>query len=203
MATVVDSNDLNRRVRYALMLDDADVVDLLNISAYPVEVEEVCGWRLKEGEQGHVQCPPEALKRMLDGLIIQQRGVQSKPDANKLSTVEAVTNTTKDAVLDKITSENGRRGNREVDNNDVLKQLRIALSLKVDDVHALISDGGGKLGKSEVNAFFRKSSARNYRRCGDQVLRWFLAGLAARRQGNSQGNSPGNGKGNSKEQGPV
>ena len=184
----MDSNDLNRRVRYALMLDDADVIDLLNISAFPAEIEEVSGWRLKEGEQGHVQCPPEALKRMLDGLIIQRRGVQSKPDVNKLSTADAVTSTTNNDALEKITSKNEQRGNREVDNNDVLKQLRIALSLKVDDVHALICDGGGKLGKSEVNALFRKSSARNFRRCGDQVLRWFLAGLAVRRQADSQSN---------------
>ena len=178
----MDSNDLNRRVRYALMLDDADVIDLFKFSSYPAEVEQVCGWRLKEGEQGHVQCPPEAVKHMLDGLILQRRGVKSEASVNSPSAADATTRTITTSASDKITSKNGQRGSREIDNNDVLKQLRIALSLKVDDVHALISDGGGKLGKSEVNALFRKSSARNYRQCGDQVLRWFLAGLAARRQ---------------------
>jgi len=68
-----------------------------------------------------------------------------------------------------------------IDNNEVLKRLRIALSLKADEVGALINAGGGKLGKSEVNALFRNPSARNYRRCGDQVLRWFLTGLAKKR----------------------
>ena len=178
----MDCNDLNRRVRYALMLDDADVVDLFKFSDYPAEIAQVCGWRLKEGEQGHVQCPPEAIKRMLDGLITQRRGVKSETCDNNPSAAVATTGTNTNDASSKVTSKNGERRNREIDNNDVLKQLRIALSLKVDDVHALISDGGGKLGKSEVNALFRKSSARNYRRCGDQVLRWFLAGLAASRQ---------------------
>ena len=154
----------------------------LNFQLTLPTVEQVCGWRLKEGEQGHVQCPPEAVKRMLDGLIIQRRGVKSETSVNSPSAADATTSTITNSASDKITSKNEQRGSREIDNNDVLKQLRIALSLKVDDVHALISDGGGKLGKSEINALFRKSSARNYRQCGDQVLRWFLAGLTARRQ---------------------
>ncbi|MDB3935158.1 DUF1456 family protein [Granulosicoccus sp.] len=178
----MDCNDLNRRVRYALMLDDADVVDLLGFSAYPADITHICGWRLKEGEQGHVKCPPEAIKRMLDGLIVQRRGVKTDASVNSSSATNTNTGTSTSKAAEKITSENGQAGHREIDNNDVLKQLRIALSLKVDDVHALITEGGGKLGKSEVNALFRKCSARNYRRCGDQVLRWFLAGLAARRQ---------------------
>ena len=104
---------------------------------------------------------------MLDGLIIQRRGPRDDGKTEAVSTVPS------DAL------DNNRDA---LDNNEVLKQLRIALSLKAEDVHALIKHGGGRLGKSEVNALFRKPSARNYRRCGDQVLRWFLTGLANQRR---------------------
>lgn len=166
----MDSNDLNRRVRYALMIDDDDVIDLLRLSAWPGDGAQVSGWRLKEGDAGFVPCPPDAVQYMLDGLIIQRRGRKDDDSAS----AKPASDTT---VLEPAA---GKRP--VIDNNAVLKQLRIALSLKTDDVFELIAQGGGKIGKSEVNAFFRKPTARNYRRCGDQVLRWFLAGLTARRQ---------------------
>ena len=156
----MDCNDLNRRVRYALMLDDADVAQILGLTGYQVEEQQLIGWRMKEGQDGHIACPPAALSAMLDGLIVQRRGPREDGKTDAQSTIQRDT----------------------LDNNDVLKQLRIALTLKAEDVHLLIQQGGGKLTKSEVNALFRKSSARNYRRCGDQVLRWFLAGLAKQRR---------------------
>ena len=166
----MDCNDINRRVRYALKLDDADVAEILEISQYSALAQEIAGWRLKEGQEGHRDCPPSALFAMLDGLIIQRRGPR---DDDKLENDKTLPSSKaaprKDALKDAL------------DNNHVLKQLRIALSLRAEDVHLLIQQGGGKLGKSEVNALFRKPSARNYRRCGDQVLRWFLTGLARQR----------------------
>lgn len=165
----MDCNDLNRRVRYALMLDDADVMQLLSLAAFDTDIDTVTGWRLKEGEPGHLACPPQALRAMLDGLIVQRRGPREEgaPSAKAGSLGSPGQQAAADA--------------RQLDNNDVLKQLRIALSLKTDEVFEIIAKGGGKIGKGEVNALFRKPSARNYRRCGDQVLRWFLAGLAAQR----------------------
>ena len=35
-----------------------------------------------------------------------------------------------------------------------------------------------ELSKAELSAFFRKKGHKNYRDCGDQVLRNFLQGLA-------------------------
>ena len=168
----MDCNDLNRRVRYALMLDDADVAQTLDLAGLDAGQHQIVGWRLKEGQDGHIACPPVALIAMLNGLIIQRRGARDDSEA------AAVPTTPREAPAP---------DNRDVlDNNEVLKKLRIALSLKAEDVHALIQQGGGKLGKSEVNALFRKTSARNYRRCGDQVLRWFLTGLANERREQGQ-----------------
>ncbi|MFK8082618.1 MAG: DUF1456 family protein [Granulosicoccus sp.] len=168
----MDINDLNRRVRFALSLDDAEVVDLLRLAEFPGDLVQISAWRLKEGEEGFLPCPPQALQAMLSGLIILRRGKRDDPSPDAPNT-GAVSRKPPEQVHDFI------------DNNDVLKQIRIALSLKTDEVHALIERGGGKLGKSEINALFRNPGARNYRRCGDQVLRWFLAGLAQQRKGES------------------
>jgi len=177
----MDNNDLNRRVRYALSLDDDDVVDLLRLAGYQGDIGQIAGWRLKEGVDGYQACPPDALLAMLSGLIVQRRG----PRDSEASDVSERT------AAHPTGPESEQPGNAAgfVDNNTVLKQIRIALSLKTDDVHALIQQGGGKLGKGEVNALFRKPAARNYRRCGDQVLRWFLAGLANQRRGESPGST--------------
>jgi len=70
----------------------------------------------------------------------------------------------------------------QLDNNVVLKQLRIALSLRSDDLHATLKAGGSSMSPSEAGALFRKPDARNYRQCGDQVLRQFIAGLVEQRQ---------------------
>lgn len=165
----MDNNDLNRRIRYALSLDDDDVVDLLRLAAHAVDLEQIAAWRIKDGSEGYLPCPNGALQAMLNGLIIQRRGAREDDGATQSTTGP-------DTAPEPI------RTHDTVDNNAVLKQIRIALSLKTDEIHALVQLGGGKLGKSEVNALFRKPAARNYRRCGDQVLRWFLAGLAKQRE---------------------
>ncbi len=164
----MECNDLNRRVRYALMLDDADVARMLALADYQASDSDITSWRMKEGEESYQACPPAALRAMLNGLIVQRRGKRDTQDGSP-----------------PVKSRESAADNCAVDNNEVLKQLRIALYLKSDDVHALITLGGGKITKGEVGALFRKSSARNYRRCGDQVLRWFLAGLARQRNADS------------------
>lgn len=162
----MDTNDLNRRIRYALSLDDATAQSLLTLGGHQkVSLEQIAAWRMKETEQGYEQCPGHSIAALLDGLILDRRGPRNGPEETP--------------VKKELRQDAGKAA--PLDNNVVLKQLRIALSLRSDDVHALITAGGGRLGKTEVSAFFRKSDARNYRRCGDQVMRWFLNGLASKR----------------------
>lgn len=63
-------------------------------------------------------------------------------------------------------------------NNDVLKKLRIALELKDTDMIEIFKLGEFDISKSELSAFFRKKDHKHYRKCGDQILRRFLTGLA-------------------------
>lgn len=153
----MDNNELNRRIRYSLQLDDATAIRLMQLGGVEATEAQAAAWRTREGEAGFEPCPKAALSALLSGLILDRRG---PPPAGAPTAAPAEKHI----------------------NNAVLKQLRIALSLRTDDVHQLIIDGGGKLAKSEVGALFRNAEARNYRVCGDQLLRWFLAGLAARRE---------------------
>lgn len=168
----MDTNDLNRRIRYVFMLDDIRVDELLSLTSFSADPEQIEAWRKRPDEEGYRECPTEAIDALLNSLIARNRG--TRESAGK--PLESEHHRVGSEGVVRNSSSNG------LDNNMVLKQIRIALSLRADDVHRLIGVGGGNLGKSEVNALFRKSESRNFRRCGDQVLRWFLAGLSAQRE---------------------
>jgi len=68
-------------------------------------------------------------------------------------------------------------------NNDILKKLRIALELKDTDIIDILKLAGFEISRTEVSALFRKPDHRNYKVCGDQILRNFLNGLIIRNRG--------------------
>ncbi len=151
----MDNNELLRRLRYALQVDDPVARRLFRQGGLEISVENVVAWRLKDDDDDYIACPNEAISAFLAGLIVEKRGAQEgKPVA--------------------------KPGNTRVENNTVLKLVRIALSMRSDDVLACMIAGGAKLSASEVNALMRKPDSRNYRQCGDQVLRQFIKGVALR-----------------------
>ncbi len=68
-------------------------------------------------------------------------------------------------------------------NNDILKKLRIALDLQETDMLEILSLAHFELSHTELRALFRNPEHRNYRECGDQLLRRFLDGLIIRNRG--------------------
>jgi hypothetical protein len=62
----------------------------------------------------------------------------------------------------------------------VLKKLRIAFELTDADMHEVFAGAGFAVSKPELSALFRQPGHRNYRACGDQMLRHFLKGLTMR-----------------------
>lgn len=69
-----------------------------------------------------------------------------------------------------------------MNNNEILKKLRIAFAMKDTDVQKTLSAAGMDLSKTEINALFRKRGQRNYKPCGDQLLRRFLDGIIKKEQ---------------------
>lgn len=156
----MDNNDLLRRLRYALQLDDADTARLVSLGGKAASVPDAAAWRQRNDEDGHQPLSTEQLRAFLDGLIQERRGARQNPPSVNARTAEPR------------------------DNNAVLKAIRIAMQLERQDIQALVQAGGGRISASELSAFFRKPDARNYRQCGDQILRQLLQGLARQRRPN-------------------
>ncbi|MEO7072648.1 MAG: DUF1456 family protein [Rhodanobacter sp.] len=153
------NNDVLRAIRYMLDLSDGKVMELIHLAdaTYPITREEVQALLLKEGEPGYVECSNKLLALFLDGLVFHRRGRDdSRPP---------------------------RPPEKRVTNNVVLKKLRVAFELKDVDMHQILESAGFPISKPELSALFRQSDHKNFRLCGDQVLRNFLKGLTLRVRG--------------------
>lgn len=150
------NNDILRRVRYALNIKDRTMLDIFKYGENPITNEELLNLLKREGEEDFLKCSNKVLEAFLDGLIILKRGKQEPKDGKEYTPV-------------KITKNNI--------NNIILKKLKIALSLKSDDMLQIFKLAGLELSSSELSAVFRKEDHKNYRECGDKYIRNFLKGL--------------------------
>lgn len=73
-----------------------------------------------------------------------------------------------------------------MNNNDVFKKLRVALQLRDEQIIEILELVDFRIGKPELNAFFRAEDHPNFMECGDQVLRNFLNGLIIHLRGTKE-----------------
>ncbi len=149
------NNDILRRIRFALNIPDAQVLPLMASGGQIVTQAELEPWFLKDEDAGYIACPGTALNAFLDGLILAYRG--PKTDGSTAAVASA--------------------GPVRINNNLVLKKLRIALALQETDCLALLAKAGMIISKNELSALFRKPGTTNFKVCGDQLLRNFITGL--------------------------
>jgi hypothetical protein len=76
--------------------------------------------------------------------------------------------------------------NDSMNNNDVFKKLRVALQLRDEQIIEILELVDFRIGKPELNAFFRAEDHPNFMECGDQVLRNFLNGLIIHLRGTKE-----------------
>lgn len=145
------NNDVLRSVRYMLDLSDAQVVGILALAESEVSEAEVNSFLKKDDEAGFRACPDVILGYFLNGLIFQRRGKSEDAPAPSIE--------------------------RKMTNNIILKKLRVAFDLKTTDIIEILKLADFAVGQSEIGAIFRKPGHKNYRECGDQILRNFLKGL--------------------------
>ena len=151
------NNDILRSVRYILNLRDGGIVDITRLAGLDLPLADIQSFLKQDEDPEFRECPDTVLAHFLNGLIFFKRG---KDESRPPLPVEP-----------------------RVSNNVVLKKLRVAFTLKENDVVDLIKAGGIQAGAHEVNAFFRRPDHPNYRECGDQYLRNFLRGLSLRIRG--------------------
>ena len=68
-------------------------------------------------------------------------------------------------------------------NNDILKKLRVALSLRNDDIIKILELVNFKISKGALGDLFRNEDHPGFVEAGDQVLRNFLNGLIIYKRG--------------------
>ncbi len=68
-------------------------------------------------------------------------------------------------------------------NNDILKKLRVALSLRNDDIVEILALVDFEITKGALGDIFRKDDHPGYVEAGDQLLRNFLNGLIIYKRG--------------------
>jgi uncharacterized protein YehS (DUF1456 family) len=155
----VQTNDVLRRLRYALDLRDAELADAINHTGDSVSPGQVRMLLLSDEDENQVECSESRLERALDGLIVARRGPRDPSKPAPVSDPNGLTN------------------------NAILKKLRIAMAYREADMLGVIEAGGLTLSSSELSALFRKPENKHFRRVGDQLLRAFFKGMALRERG--------------------
>tara|TARA_B100002019_G_scaffold72645_1_gene62750 strand:- start:283 stop:741 length:459 start_codon:yes stop_codon:yes gene_type:complete len=143
------NNDIIRRLRYILSINDLGIFDIMRLSGSEEKRSVIRCWFLKDDHPEFQSCPNKQFQFFLNGLIIQKRGSLKQESHYDL----------------------------DIDNNFILKKLRIIFNLTTDDIIDLLLSENYKLGKHEMSAFFRSPNHKNYRLCKDQILRNFLNAL--------------------------
>lgn len=146
----MDNNLILKKLRYAFNLEDDQVIELFGKGNLEVTREQISNWMKKDDHPDFETINDKILATFLNGLIIDKRGKK-----------------------DNIQPPNEKRLN----NNLIFRKLKIALTLRDDDIVKIFSLVDLDVSKHEINALFRNPSQKQYRECKDQFLRNFIFGL--------------------------
>jgi len=146
------NNDILRSVRYMLDLSDAKMVEIFALAQCEVPQTDIQAWLKKDEDAAFRPCPDVLMGYFLNGLIFYRRGKGEEMPAPSIE--------------------------RKMNNNIFMKKLRIAFDLKTTDIPEVLKRVNFTVSQAEIGAIFRKPDHKNYRECGDQILRNFLKGLA-------------------------
>jgi len=144
------NNDILRRVRYTLDLNDASMIEIFGLGDFIAKRSDVNDWLKKEDDPLYIELDDQLLATFLNGLIILKRGKREGEQT----------------IAEK-----------ELSNNLILRKLKIAFNLKTDDIIELFNLVDKKISPHELSAFLRSPEQKQYRICNDQYLRNFIHGL--------------------------
>ncbi len=144
------NNDILRRIRYTFNFSDTTMMELFALADYPATRAQISDWLKKEEDPAFRELKDKQLAIFLNGFINYKRGKKEGAQVRP----ESVLN-----------------------NNMILRKLKIALNLKDVDMLEIFHLTDTHISKHELSAFFRKHGQSQYRSCKDQFLRNFLYGM--------------------------
>ncbi len=145
------TNDILHRIQTALHLSPEEMIAIFALEAMPIEPAHLKAITAKAGSEGAEICSYEELGTFLDGLIHHKRGTVTNPPPPDTEIV--------------------------LDNNLILKKLRIALQLRDPEILIIFGLAERDMSISRIKDFFRNPAHSKYRLCSDAVLNDFLIGL--------------------------
>jgi uncharacterized protein YehS (DUF1456 family) len=152
-------NDILRRIRYILELDDSKVIAIFALAGLEVTRAQISDWLKKDEDPAYQHLSDPEFATFLNGLIVEKRGRRDGPQPMPEQTLN---------------------------NNIVFMKLKIAFNLKAEDTLALLALNDMEISKHELSAFFRKPGHKHFRACKDQILRNFLKGLQVKYRGQNK-----------------
>lgn len=173
----MENNDILIRLRYALDIKNTDMVEVFKLGGVEVTKEDVLKILTKPKDsydeedydediaedEEHIKCTNSMLESFLNGFITFKRGKQ-EPRPGQPDT--PIPSKSKESI-----------------NNQLLKKVKIALSLTSEDMLDIFDKAGITVTKGELSAMLRKEGHKNYKQCLDKYARNFLRGLALKYRG--------------------
>ncbi len=144
------TNSILQKLQTILNVETKQIHEIFILGGYDLPLARVEGYLADRDDKAFLDCGYEALGHFLDGLIVYKRGPSEKKKEEEVVAL---------------------------DNNLILKKLRIAYELKEVDLYAIFHSVEIDISKSELNSLFRKVGHKNYRACPDSILELFLDGL--------------------------
>lgn len=149
------NNDILRRLSTIFDLTDEKIRTIFSLSEYEISEQQLANYFKEKDDTAYQELPDVELASFLNGLIIDKRGPSDGPV---------------------------RQTEEQLTNNMIFNKVKIALSLKAEEVISILELAELSLGKYELSAFFRNVNNKHYRDCSDDVLSTFLKGLKIKLQ---------------------
>ncbi len=145
----MSNNEILKRLQSILGLNEKSMLEIFTFVDFDINANRLNGYLKDKDDKDFLDCGANALGHFLDGLIIYKRGWSDKKSDEDI----------------------------RLNNNIILKKLRIAFELKETDLYEIFESVGIEISKNELSSLFRKEEHKNFRLCPDSILELFLDGL--------------------------
>lgn len=146
----MNNNDVLRKIRYTFDYTDEKMMSIFKLAEVEIDRTQLSKWLKRDDDDDFEGIYDKSLASFLNGFINLLRGKKEGEQP---------------------------KPEKSLNNNIILRKLKIALNLKDTDVLDLLDLADFRFSKSELSALFRKPTHQHFRECKDQIIRNFLHGM--------------------------